>query len=193
LRQNKRFDARRRGFTLIEILVVVSIIGLLLSIGAAVGLKITAEARKEQTRAMMEGLLSANEEYKAVRQGSSISHTGPTAGLSSTEQYIKACLQIKTCEEIVISSLNSSSQDALARIYKDGGGSSNKSVYDRWGTEIEYRQSNNPSSTTPAPPANENGDTVANADLPLSRDPFFASAGPDKKWGTDDDITTIEP
>lgn len=178
---------------MVELLVAISIIGLLVGIGTAAGLKMSAEARKEQTRAMMEALLSANTEYKAVRQGSSISHTGPIAGLSSTEQFINACLQIKTCEEIVLAALNSSSSTALERIYKSGDTDNYKSVYDRWGTELEYRQSNNPASTTPTPPANEKGDTVANNKLPLSRDPFFASAGPDKTWGTDDDITTTGP
>ena len=188
-----RFQVRRRGFSLIEILVVISLIALLIGIGTAVGVKMSVEARKEQTRAMMEALLSANDEFKAVRQGSSISHIGPVSGLSSTEQFVNACLQIKTCEEIMMAALSSSSSQSLERTYKNGGGNGLKSVYDRWGTEIEYRQFNSPSSSTPAPPANETGGTVANNQLPASRDPFFASAGPDKQWGTDDDITTLEP
>lgn len=187
----QRFSGRRRGFSLIEILVAVSIIGLLLGIGATVAVSMTGEARREQTRAMMNGLLSANDEYKAVRQGSSISHVGPFNGetLSSTERFVASCLQIKTCEEIMLSALNSSGADTFKRIYRNGGGSARFSVYDRWGTEIEYRQSND---QTGNGPANEKGDTVANSDLPLSRDPFFASAGPDKLWGTDDDITTLQ-
>ena len=63
---------------------VVSIISLLIAIGATVGIKMTGEARKEQTKAMMEGMLSANDQYKSVRQ-TSISHSGPVSGLSSTE------------------------------------------------------------------------------------------------------------
>lgn len=183
------FNARRRGFSLIEVLVAISIIGLLVSIGAVVASRLSTEARREQTRAMMEGLLSANDQYKAVRQ-SSISHTGPTTGLSSTEQYVQACLQIKTCEDIMLSALNSSGADAFQRTYRNGGGNASNSIYDRWGTEIEYRQRND---QTGSGPANENGDMIANSDLPLSRDPFFASAGPDQEWGNDDDITTIEP
>ena len=190
--QKRRFSRRRRGFSLIEILVVLSIIALLLGIGVVVALRMTTEARREQTRAMMEGLLSANDEYKAVRQGSSISHTGDFNGetLSSTERFIASCLQIKTCEEIMMNALNSSTSDSLDRIYRNGGGSGNyKSVYDRWGTELEYRQSNGQTGTGPA---NESGSAVDNDKLPRSRDPFFASAGPDKEWGTDDDITTLQ-
>ena len=191
LDQKRRFTPSRRGFSLIEILVALSIIALLLGIGATVALKMTAEARREQTRAMMEGLLSANDEYKAVRQGTSISHTGDFNGqtLSSTERFVASCLQIKTCEEIMMVALNSSTSQSLERIYRNGGGSSYKSVYDRWGTELQYRQSNDQTGTGPA---NETGAGVANDKLPLSRDPFFASAGPDKTWGTDDDITTLE-
>ena len=180
--QKRRSSRRRRGFSLIEILVVLSIIALLLSIGVVVALRMTTEARREQTRAMMEGLLSANDEYKAVRQGASISHTAD-GSLSSTENFVEACLEIKTCEEIMMVALNSSTSQGLERIYKNG------SIFDRWGTELEYRQSNDQTGTGPA---NQNGDTVDNDKLPRSRDPFFASAGPDKAWGTDDDITTTE-
>ncbi|MEM6260088.1 MAG: type II secretion system protein [Planctomycetota bacterium] len=184
--QKRRFSRQNRGFSLIEILVVVSVIALILAIGTAVALRATAEQRRDQTRQMMEALLAANDQYKAVRKSSAISHTGPTAGLSSAEQFVAACLEIQTCEKIMLAALNSSTSTALERIYKDN------SIFDRWGTELEYRQSNDPNSATPAPPANQAGVTVANNQLPRSRDPFFASAGPDKEWGTDDDITTLQ-
>ncbi|MEM9346303.1 MAG: type II secretion system protein [Planctomycetota bacterium] len=181
--QKRRFCRQRYGFSLIEILVVVSLIALILAIGTAVALRANAEQRRDQTRQMMEALLAANDEYKAVRKSTAISHTGPTAGLSSAEQFVAACLEIQTCETIMLAALNSSTSTALDRIYKDN------SIFDRWGTELEYRQSNDQSGNGPA---NQAGDTVANNLLPRSRDPFFASAGPDKEWGTDDDITTLQ-
>lgn len=173
-----------------ELLVAISIIAILSAIGVGVGIKMTTEARRVQTREMMQGLIAANVQYKAVRQGVAISHSGPTAGLSSTEQFVAACLTVKTCEDIMLSALNSSSSSELDRVYKDGGGNSGKAIYDRWGTELEYRQFN--SGGTGNGPNNEAGTAVPNNKLPISRDPFFASAGPDQEWGTDDDIDTTQ-
>lgn len=192
---NQRFCGRRRGFSLIEILVVVSIIGLLVGIGTVAGVKMTVEARKEQTRAMMESLLAANDEYKAVTRGQSIAESGPVPGtiftIGGTERYIEVCSQIKSCDKIVKAALFSSSKEANERVLRDGNSNGFKSVYDRWGTPIEYRSFNDQTGALADSPLND-GNRVLNSLLPLSRDPFFASAGPDEEWGTDDDITTIE-
>ena len=175
--QKRGFQRHACGFSLVEILVVISIIALIIGIGVVVGGRMTTEARKEQVRTMMLGMLSANDEYKAVR-GTGIGVDG-TSSDSSTKQFVLACQQIQTCEEIMMSAINSSTSQALERTFV------NDSVFDRWGTEIEYRPSNDQSGSGPST-------GVSNADLPRSRDPFFASAGPDETWGTDDDITTLD-
>ncbi len=131
---------------------------------------------------MMKGLLAVNDEYKAIRGQGSIS-VNNSSGLSSAEQFVAACLQIGTCEDIMLAAISSSSGSELNRIYKDGNTS--KSLFDRWGTELEYRWSNNQTGSGPVT-------GVDNAILPLSRDPFFASAGPDGEWDTDDDINTTQ-
>lgn len=141
-------------------------------------MKMTAEARRVQTREMMQGLLAVNTEYKAIREGDEISVDSPSSD-SSAKQFVAACKTITICEEIMLTALNSSQSSALDRIYK------NDSIYDRWGTELEYRSRNDGSGTGPST-------GVSNAKLPVSRDPFFASAGPDKTWGTEDDIDTTQ-
>ena len=83
-----------------------------------------------------------------------------------------------------MSAMNSSSSKSLENIYKNGR------IYDRWGTELEYRQRNDGTGTGPVT-------GVANSNLPISRDPFFASAGPDRDWTKkeeleDEDTNTSE-
>ena len=170
------FRHAQRGFSLIEMLVVISIIALILGVGTGVALRMNAEARRVQTREMMQGLLAVNDEYKKVRQSTAIGVDSGSSS-SSAEQFVAASLTVPTCENIMLTALNSSSQAAFERTYKNG------SIFDRWGTEIEYRSSNDGSGTGPST-------GVSNSDLPISRDPFFASAGPDETFGTDDDITT---
>lgn len=186
---------RSGGFSLIELLVVISIIGLVLAIGTGVAIKMTTEARKEQTRAIMNGLLAANDEYKAVTQGQDIAQSGPVPGtiftVGGTERYIAICSQIKSCDEIVKSAVLSASTESNERTFRDGNNNGFKSVYDRWGNAIEYRTFNDQTGALSASPFND-GTRVLNSLLPLSRSPFFASAGPDAEWGTEDDITTLQ-
>lgn len=139
----------------------------------------------------MESILAANTQYKAVRK-TNIGVDGSSTTLSSTEQFVAACLTVGTSEEILLAALNSSQSDSLDRIYKDDDGDGNKSIYDRWGTEIEYRTSNDSTAAGSSGPDNEAGSSVNDGALPTSRSPFFASAGPDEQWGTDDDITTLQ-
>ena len=193
--RKRRFCRSVRGFTVVELLVTISIITLLLGIGTTVALKMAQEARKEQMRSMMESLLGANVEFKAVRKQSNINHDGSypvnwaanadSPGLSSSERYVIACRQIKAAEEIMLAALNSSSSTSFKRLYKDDDNDGYDSIFDWWGTEVEYRSKN----------GGAGGGTVTgvlNSDLPISNSPFFASAGPDQVWGTDDDVNTVQ-
>lgn len=195
---NRRFSRQSAAFSIIEIMVVVSIIGLLIAIGTAVSVRMSQQARVEQVRSMMEGLLGANEEFKAVRKQGAINHTGGypidwTAGAgpnyTSSERFAVACMQVKTAETMMMTAINSGPSKSLDRIYRDANNNGIKAIYDRWGTEIEYRAFNDGSGSGPG---TEAGGNIANSDLPLSQSPFFVSAGPDKTFRTDDDITTIQ-
>lgn len=190
----QRRNRRSGGFTVVEILVVVSISLLLLGIGAAVAIDMVADMRREQTRAMMKALLGANTEFKAVRNQPAVNHDGtypinwPTEGLgsaSSCERYVAAMMQVASAEQMLTAAINSSTGQALDRTYKDTNGNKVNEIYDRWGTQLEYRSSNDGTGTGP-------GTGVANKKLPVSPFPFFVSAGPDKTFGNDDDIHTLD-
>ncbi|MGB0768931.1 MAG: type II secretion system protein [Phycisphaeraceae bacterium] len=190
----KRFLLRSSGFSLVELLVVISIIGLLVAIGATVAVQMSKEGRKQQMRAMMDGMLGANDEFKAVREQANINHTTSYpinwdaiggGSLSSSERFVLACSQIKACEEILLAAIRSGTSQAFDRMYQDSDGDTVNNLIDWWGTEIEYRSFNDGNGTGPST-------NVDNDDLPISKQPFFASAGPDKTWGTDDDVNTVQ-
>lgn len=190
------FWGRKRrfsGFSLIELLVVLSIIALLLSIGTAVALRMVKEARVEATRAMLNGLLGANEEFKAVRKEGPINHEGSypidwttSEGnkLSSSERFVRGCSQIQSSTDMMMAAINSGSSSALEIVYNDKDNDGTFQIFDRWRTEVEYRSRNNSKGAGPST-------GVSNSLLPVTNYPFFVSAGPDQQFGTDDDITTV--
>jgi len=173
------------GFTLIELLTFIGIAVLLLGILAGASIKMLGEMRRDQMRSTMVSLLGANDEFNAVRQQGPVNHTNDypidwsqeSAGNSSAERFVYAMRQIPSAEQIMLSALNSSSESAFERMYRDD------TIYDRWETELQYRRSNDGTGSHSG---------VSNDKLPLSKSPFFVSAGPDEEFGTDDDLTTIE-
>lgn len=172
---------------------VVSIIALLAGIGTAVGVKMNVEARRVQVRAMLDGLKGAQEEFLAKRQQGRINHTGSypinwgtlsgNPSLSSSERLVYGCKTIKAAEEMMMAALRSGPESSFDIIYQDKDNNGYYEVYDRWGTEIEYRSANGGNGTGP-----KTG--VSNSLLPLTPGPVLVSAGPDKEFGTDDDIHT---
>jgi len=170
--------SRRRGFTLIELLVAISIIALLLGIGAVGAMTAMRHSQRTKVKAMFESLQGAQSSYQAAI-GTRIDHTIGVAGTSSNERFVLACLQHPDSESTMRSATNA--KGALS----DRDGDGNLEIIDPWDTPILYLISNNQDGTLI--------DGVSNTYLPISRDPFFVSAGPDQDFATtDDNITSIE-
>ncbi len=183
------------GFTLIEILVSVSIIILLLGIGFVAGGKFITQGKITQTRSMLQGLVGANDEFKAARQQGDINHAGNfpikwnqvtgATGWTSSKRFVYACRQNKNVELQMLAAVQSGENRTRQALQADD------SLKDVWGSLILYRASNDGVGSL-AGDKDQTNVLVTNDKLPLSPSPFFVSAGPDKKFGTEDDITTIE-
>ncbi len=191
---------RQAGFTLIEILVVISIIALLVGLVAGGALLAQGAATQNRTQSMMRALLGAQEEFKSQSGfGIDLNHinnqpidwgsgtfaqnapgaTGAAsaAGLSSSERFVVACFLFDESAE----ALRAAAQGRGALVDSDGDGF--LELRDPWENEVLYRNGNDQTGSF---------DGINNNLLPLNRSPFFVSAGKDGDFGTDDDITTLE-
>lgn len=191
---------RRAGFTLIEILVVISIIALLIGLVTGGALLAQGAATVNRTQSLMRSLLGAQEEFKSQSGlGIDLNHNnnspvnwgaGPFAqnapgftgsagagGLSSSERFVVGCFLFDESAE----ALRAAAQGRGTLVDNDGDGF--LELRDPWDNEILYRNGNDQTGSF---------DGINNNLLPLNRSPFFISAGKDGDFGTDDDITTLE-
>ncbi len=200
---NPRYRRASGGFSLIEILVAISVIILLVGIGFVGTSQFIRATKIKQVETMMQGLIGANEEFKAKRQQGNVNHGGNNpvrypAGLNSSERFVYACRQIKDVEaQMLAAAISGEANERSA--YQDRDNDGVEELYDVWGTPIVYRSWNNGQTDN----QNENPDdgqlrdtrgrsvSVSNADLPDSQSPFFVSAGPDREFGTEDDINSF--
>ena len=191
---------RRAGFTLIEILVVISIIALLIGLVAGGALIAQGSATVNRTQSLMRSLLGAQEEFKSQSGlGIDLNHdgispvnwgAGPFAqnapgftgsagagGLSSSERFVVGSFLFEQSAD----ALRAAAQGRGTLVDNDGDGF--LELHDPWDNEILYRNGNDQTGSF---------DGINNNLLPLNRSPFFISAGKDGEFGTDDDITTLE-
>lgn len=77
IRTNIQSPRRASGFSLIEILVVVSLIAILVGISFPVAIKMLAQSESAQTRSMLLGLAAAADDYN-VTTGNVVDHTANT-------------------------------------------------------------------------------------------------------------------
>lgn len=161
----------RGGFSLIEILVTVSIIALLIGITVAVGAKMKDSGKSSATRTLLASVMTLDTEYE-VQTGQHVDHASTTLvpGPLSAQN-----VKDRSIERLVAAAKQySSSRAAFERLPRDSvvdlDGNGFIDIVDSWGTKLIYvRQSSTGDPNT--------------AFLPENRTPFAASAGPDRTWG----------
>ncbi len=159
-RNSARRGAMARGFSLVEILVVVAIIILLVGIGVAVSGAMQQRALAQQTKLALAELRAIASEYQTVT-GSSFTYTSNTfnaTDAASITKFTEAAYEVPSC------------QPMFDRLHRDGmtsgaPASGGFRINDAWDNAVQYRSSSD-------------GSVARKSDQP-----FFASAGADGKWG----------
>ncbi|MEX0654820.1 MAG: type II secretion system protein [Phycisphaeraceae bacterium] len=158
---------RHAAFSLPELLVVIFIIAALMSVGLFAAATMRESAQVQQTRGILQALANAATEFQA-QTGRSV--PAPDGGVETIEWFIAQARQVPEVEQ-VLWSINA---DYLTTEIA-GGDEVPETVHDVWETRIEYRHPDDP-----------------HADFPERHRPYFASAGPDETFGTDDDIYSFD-
>ena len=190
------------GFSLIELLVTISIIALIAGIAVPVAIKVMSSAEGATTRAMLNGLAGAADEYNVVTQ-SAVPHFGkdafgnalaldvgqpePNGGTGNDAtlgQFIKVAGQVPTTAKLIAAAAKSNlkavtAPDEYATIGDVAAAAGDPSVIaanivilDGWDNPIRY-----------AAGVNHNDAFKADDYLRAHPTPFFVSAGPDGLWG----------
>ena len=119
---------------------MVSVIVLLLGIGFVGTSSFIRAAKTKQVEAMMQGLIGANDEFKAQRQQGKINHggdfpirwSGVSLNLTSGERFVYACRQNKAAESLMLTAVNSGENEDERASFQDRDGDGVQEIYDVW-------------------------------------------------------------
>ncbi len=169
---------RGRGFSLIELLVVISLAAVLLTLGVIAGNAMRDRAEAGLERSVLIGLSGAVDEY-ATRVGRPPDHTDlsvPGLAVSSDDaQDSTIGLFLSKAHQLgedasVWKMITSATRDGL--VIGDGTDVTTWSYVDMWGGKLRYARR-----------VSHTDAFAADDYLPAHPAPFFASAGPDGAFG----------
>ncbi len=199
----RRLPRRRaaRAFSLIEMMIVISLVILLAAITVVVGRSVIGKAKVDQCRQVLQALDATLTEYQAERGGIppfQIRAYLPPSGLNAVEAKTRRevavyIAQVKgfTGIDKQLGTIDASFLVKREQIYTDLAGypyagqvpdDERASVRDPWGMEILYIH-----------PNADNDDAFKLFGRPVNERPYFMSAGPDGEYETlEDNIYSYE-
>ncbi|MEM1107126.1 MAG: type II secretion system protein [Planctomycetota bacterium] len=200
----------RAAFSIIEILVVISIITALIGISIPVAFKLLAGADVSKTRTMLQGLAAAADEYALITGGlpdhrvnnvvvpagagtftNATVTSSPDDNLDNTiGVFLSRAMKNETVENFIRSAVGSGDNSLLVSD-GNGGTSFDPSAYrinDPWGNRIRYARFVSYQDNDPRIDDDKRltFDFTNDDYLPRHPNAFFASPGPDMMWGTFD-------
>ncbi|MEM1099673.1 MAG: type II secretion system protein [Planctomycetota bacterium] len=204
IRTNIQSPRRASGFSLIEILVVVSLIAILVGISFPVAIKMLAQSESAQTRSMLLGLAAAADDYN-VTTGNVVDHTANTDAFGNNitlnvgqpspntggntdatlGYFVFTAGQSSTSADLIAIAakndltLNGTAMPNIADQIQNGslnlGTIDEVELMDVWDNPIRYAGGVVHDTGT--------GSFTDDDYLPAHPTAFFASAGPDGEWG----------
>lgn len=172
----------RRGFTLIELLLVLAMIVLLMWLGVTAYSVAFSTSTTQKARVLLSNLTLAMTEYTAsTRQRVQYTPDLTRPADHSMRVWTAKLMEAPSSREVLLKLPLSAGID-------DTGDGEPDYFADPWGTPIQYRMWHDGGPFTAAdPPVSDTVQFIMRGS-PEHPQPFLVSAGPDRTFGTEDDI-----